>query len=159
MGNYPRLVYTPETYTPVLTPVLAAELNLILPPRHQIAAKWQLAFSLHLHGVSLSTLYKKCAQLELSRTDVSGWLLVVRDDFGHVFGAYLNERPHAVADHYYGNGECFLWTTGLSNKSADKRQIVDGNEDDDLKFKAFAYTGLNDYMIFSDAHFLSVGGG
>ena len=28
-----------------------------------------------------------------------------------------------------------------------------------LRFKAFPYSGVNDYLILCDAHFLSVGGG
>jgi len=61
---------------------------------------------------------------------------------GQIFGAFLNEPPKP-AGRYIGTGECFLW------KSSETP----------LRFRAFPYSGINDYLILADAHYLSVGGG
>ena len=72
-------------------------------------------------------------------------MLVIKDSEGGIFGAYVNE-PFRPCGRYYGTGECFLWKSAYSNSDA-------------FRFKAFPYSGINDYMVFSDPTFISLGGG
>lgn len=176
---------------------LAEEIRLLVPPRLQLFDTWSIVYSLEQNGVSLATLYA-CAEEYRGRR--GGFVLVVRDASGGVFGAYLSDapRPHA---HFFGNGECFLWRASvlpslpdLSNlpppPSADTTHAVrmttvasptktragkDGgalspppsggasrsgtSTPERIRFKAFPYSGVNDYMIFCEQSYLSVGGG
>ena len=154
-----------------------------------------------------------------------GFVLVVKDDGGGVFGAFVNEGFRVSAGRYYGTGECFLWKAGWAksykavhalgsggsniaqnhhhlphlhhhhnNKAngvkkekekeregellvsplEEKLSSVNIISDEDwpsrvgtpssisenvLKFKAFPYSGDNEYFILCEQGFLSVGAG
>jgi hypothetical protein len=96
-----------------------------------------------------------------------------------VFGAFLTDAPHPSA-HYYGTGECFLWRAHILSAIPDLSSLplppsadttnatrmttiqasTDGTATPDrIRFKAFPYSGVNDYMIFCETGYLSVGGG
>ncbi|TVY83099.1 Oxidation resistance protein, partial [Lachnellula suecica] len=186
---------TPESAR-LLSRALAEEIRLLVPPRLQLCEEWNLVYSLEEHGVSLGTLYKKCDELRGLR---NGFVLVVRDGEGGLFGAYLTEAPH-TSPHYFGTGECFLWrasilsaatlpnhlppppsadttnmqrSTTISNSSllsptssmhslappSPRSPTTGASTPERIRFKAFPYSGVNDYMIFCEAGFLSVGGG
>ncbi|KAH6677164.1 TLD-domain-containing protein [Halenospora varia] len=182
---------------------LAEEIRLLVPPRLQLCEEWRLVYSLEEDGVSLGTLYKKCDELRGLR---NGFVLVVRDGDGGLFGAYLTEAPHP-SPHYFGTGECFLWRATLLSplsptitqnlppppssdtthaqpsiatsfpapipKSphtlAPHSSIPTGaatpispptpTNSNSIRFKAFPYSGINDYLIFCETGFLSIGGG
>jgi hypothetical protein len=72
----------PRTSTQILSRTLAEEIRLLLPPRLQLADRWELAYSLEQDGVSLGTLYQKCASPNLPSG--SSFVLVVRDAAGGV---------------------------------------------------------------------------
>ncbi|GJC77754.1 oxidation resistance protein 1 [Colletotrichum liriopes] len=100
------------------------------------------------------------------------------------FGAYLSEYPHP-APKYFGNGECFLWrastltplppppsadTTNLTRittvASPNRSTFPDSDRptpspapSESIRFKAFPYSGVNDYYINCETGFLSVGAG
>lgn len=166
---------------------LAAALTAHLPKRHQLGKAWKLLYSSDQHGISIGTLYHKVETgLDLRKQgarpssgaaaslggvqDAEGWLrgasettraaltgvqrvgggvnlseagliLAIKDDDENVFGAFVNERIRPQTG-YYGNGECFLW-----------------KQTDSGKLKAFNWTGRNDYMVLTEAHYLSFGGG
>ncbi|KAI5806163.1 TLDc domain-containing protein [Geopyxis carbonaria] len=122
-----------------------AEIRLLLPPRLQLHDTWTLAYSLETHGVSLATLYERG---RARGSHGSPCVLVVRDSLGGMFGAFANEAFRPSGGRYYGTGECFLWKA---------TQL--GGGDGAVRFKAFPYSGVNDYMMLCDAHSLSVGGG
>ncbi|KAF3926765.1 hypothetical protein ABW21_db0207993 [Orbilia brochopaga] len=142
----------------LLTKTIAEEIRLLLPPRLQLHGTWTLMYSLDQHGVSLSTLY--------SRLGKGAFVFVVKDTSDGVFGAFTNESIHPSAGRYYGTGECFLWKASLL-PSANASQLslsslsvdVNGKSTDNIRFKAFPYSGVNDYMILCDHHFISFGGG
>lgn len=71
-----------RTSTPILSRTLAEEIRLLLPPRLQLVESWVLAYSLEQDGVSLGTLYHKCASPNLPLQ--SSFVLVVRDAAGGV---------------------------------------------------------------------------
>jgi len=174
----------------LLTRALAEEIRLLVPARLELVEEWSLLFSLEQDGVSLTTLYEKCEDFRGKR---GGFVLVVRDGLGGIFGAYLSDTLHP-APHFYGTGECFLWrssilpvvpdlahlppppsadttnaqrqTTLLSPKSVRSTPNTSNGASrsgtstpERIRFKAFPYSGINDYMIFCQQEYVSVGGG
>jgi hypothetical protein len=176
----------------ILNRALAEEIRLLVPPRLQLVDKWKLAYSLEQNGVSLGTLYQKSDDYRGKR---GGYVLVIRDGSGGIFGAYLSDPPYP-ASHFYGNGECFLWrahvlsslpdltmnlppppsadtthatrmTTIAMSKPKDTLSLPASKHGsrsgtstpERIRFKAFPYSGVNDYMIFCEHSYLSVGGG
>jgi hypothetical protein len=179
----------------LLSKALAEEIRLLVPPRLQLVDEWSLAYSLEQNGVSLGTLYQKSEDYRGKR---GGYVLVVRDGSGGVFGAYLSDPPHPSSS-FYGNGECFLWrahiltslpdlamnlppppsadtthatrmTTissptrstrkdALSPPDSGKASRSGTSTPERIRFKAFPYSGVNDYMIFCEHSYLSIGGG
>ncbi|SAM09582.1 hypothetical protein [Absidia glauca] len=105
-----------------------------LPQRYRLATRWSLLYSLDQHGISLTTLYR------LVKNNKGPCLLAIKDADDQVFGAFLNESLKP-GTHYYGTGECFLW-----------RNTTNG-------LKAYAWTGMNEYMILSEHEFIAIGGG
>ena len=176
----------------LMSRAVAEEIRLLIPPRLQVMDHWTLTYSLEQDGSTLSTLYSLS---DSHRGKRGGFVLVVRDSGGGVFGAYLTESPKPQP-HYYGSGECFLWrafrlpalpdlaslppppsadTTNLGrmttialsannssaslNTDAQKAKEQGNGTPERIRFKAFPYTGENDFCIFSQAEYLSVGGG
>lgn len=165
-------------------------------------------YSLEQHGVSLTTLYERCSRKEFQK---GGFVLVVKDYGGGLFGAFVNERLRVSGGRYYGTGECFLWKANWVKNYRDihaqyqrhhhhthprhyyqekVRKEIDESEYSEektwngeggveessrvatpgkaaqtteeetvLKFKAFPYSGVNEYMILCEQTFLSIGGG
>ncbi|EFX00895.1 tld domain containing protein [Grosmannia clavigera kw1407] len=89
----------------LLSTAIAEEIRIMVPERLRIEDEWKLVYSLDQDGASLATLYEKCSVHTEHR---NGFVLVVQDQDGGTFGAYLSEYPHP-APHYFGTGECFLW--------------------------------------------------
>ncbi|QDS71368.1 hypothetical protein FKW77_002571 [Venturia effusa] len=182
--------FTTKENSRLLTRTLAEEIRLLVPPRLQLEEEWKLLFSLEQDGVSLSTLYKKCEDYRGKR---GGYVLVIRDGMGGIFGAYLSDALHAQA-HFYGTGECFLWRSSVLPAMPDMASLPPPPSADTtnaqrqttllnprsprstpntsngasrsgtstperIRFKAFPYSGINDYMIYCEAGYLSVGGG
>ncbi|KAH6844883.1 TLD-domain-containing protein [Chaetomium sp. MPI-CAGE-AT-0009] len=116
----------------LLTAPVAEEIRIMVPARLGIVDEWRLVYSLEQDGASLATLYEKCAQYQGVRV---GFVLCVKDCDGGLFGAYLSDYPHP-APKYFGTGECFLW-----------------------RASAFPYSGINEYYMLCEAHFLSLGAG
>lgn len=175
----------------LLNKALAEEIRLLVPPTLQLVDDWKLAYSLEQNGVSLATLYQKSDEYRGRR---GGYVLVVKDGGGGVFGAYLSDPPYPNP-HFYGNGECFLWRAHVLSSlpdlanlppppSADTTHAVrmttvgsarprntlspppsgsasrsGTSTPDRIRFKAFPYSGVNDYMIFCEHSYLSIGGG
>lgn len=145
--------YSPSTHQRLLTPELAGDIRGLVPTRLGLYSQWTLVYSLEQHGASLATLYA----LSQPPTDRRcGFVLVVRDMAGGVFGAYANEpyKPTREGRRFAGNGECFLWKAGPGS-SGD----VSDDTGDGLRFQAFPHTGVNDFNIYCTQRFLSMGGG
>ncbi|CUS10421.1 unnamed protein product [Tuber aestivum] len=134
--------YSPSTSTQLMSPALAEEIRLLLPPLLQLHETWSLRYSLEQHGVSLSTLYDRTGTATAGAAAGGGHVLVVRDSAGGIFGAFLNEPPKPTG-RYIGTGECFLWKSSQAP----------------LRFWAFPYSGINEYLILADGNYLSIGGG
>jgi hypothetical protein len=65
----------------ILSRSLAEEIRLLVPPRLQLVTDWTLVYSVEQDGVSLATLYHKCAAYSGKH---AGFVLVVRDALGGV---------------------------------------------------------------------------
>lgn len=96
------------------------------------------------------------------------------------FGAYLSEYPHP-APTYFGSGESFLWrastlaslppppsadtdhltrnTTLAPPRGPKGQRSASPTPSETIRFKAFPYSGLNDFYINCESGFLSVGSG
>ncbi|KAI9901390.1 hypothetical protein N3K66_003207 [Trichothecium roseum] len=168
----------------LLSHAVAEEIRTMVPERLRITEDWRLVYSLEQDGASLATLYQNCRQFQGRRV---GFVLVVKDQEGAVFGAYLSEYPRP-APTYFGNGECFLWrastltslppppsadTTNMtrnttlapgtphhsSSSSSGAGPCPSPTPSESIRFKAFPYSGLNDCYINCEQGFLSVGSG
>jgi hypothetical protein len=71
----------PSSSSQLLSRTLAEEIRLLIPPRLQLLDEWTLLYSLDRDGVSLATLYSKCAELQALRR---GYVIVVKDGLGGV---------------------------------------------------------------------------
>ncbi|KAH7015119.1 oxidation resistance protein 1 [Ilyonectria destructans] len=172
---------TPDS-AKLLSAAVAEEIRTMIPERLRIVDDWHLVYSLDQDGASLATLYQRCRPYEGKR---AGFVLVVKDEEGGTFGAYLSEYPHP-AHSYFGNGECFLWrasihaplplppsadTTNLTrtttlappprpaSSSATSSRSASPTPSEAVRFKAFPYSGLNDFCMNCETNFLSVGSG
>lgn len=76
------LTLSGSTSSTILSRTVAEEIRLLVPPRLQLAEQWSLAYSLEQDGVSLATLYNKCAGPGISRD--ASFVLVVQDGAGGV---------------------------------------------------------------------------
>ncbi|CZT23351.1 related to oxidation resistance protein 1 [Ramularia collo-cygni] len=181
----------------LLKRAVAEEIRLLVPPRLQLQDTWHLTYSLEQDGSTLSTLYSLC---DAHRGKRGGFVVVVRDGSGGIFGAYLSDAPR-VQPHYFGSGECFLWralvlpalpdladlppppsadtthaqrmtTVGMGSRTPSTASLASLNvptgkktnglpakKEQRIRFKAFPYTGENDFSIFCQQEYLSVGGG
>lgn len=157
------LGYSASTHTRLLKSVIAEEIRMLVPARVQLHDTWTLVYSLEQHGASLSTLYSNNVPKSDTRP---GFVLVIRDRTGAIFGAYVNEhfRPSELK-RFFGNGDCFLWKfNGDVHSASDARASHPGSRSmtpitETSVLRAFPYTGANDFVIFCTQGFLSMGGG
>ncbi|CAR29435.1 hypothetical protein ZYGR_0AD01170 [Zygosaccharomyces rouxii] len=156
--------YSPGTKRRLLTPEMCDEIRTLMPTRIQLYTDWNLLYSLEQHGSSLQSLYHNVTPKSKSPMRV-GYVLVIKDSKQGIFGAYSNEPFHPTSDRrYYGNGECFLWkmekvpnlTIGCDGKT--KTNIENGNEHK-WQFRGYPFTGLNEFAIYCQSDFLSMGAG
>lgn len=124
-----------ENTTPVLKLELAEQIRANLPPLPRLVKLWTLLYSSDQHGVSLQTLYSRCA------SKISSTLVAIQDSDDCVFGVWMGGAIHSSSA-YYGTGDSFLWT------SRDRKSV-----------QTFKWTGKNDYVALCDKDFISFGGG
>ncbi|ODQ78069.1 hypothetical protein BABINDRAFT_172514 [Babjeviella inositovora NRRL Y-12698] len=103
---------------------------------------------------------------DLSPLRRNGYVMVIKDHAGNIFGAYLNEYLRPVESRrFYGNGECFLWKCSFvamnQYEGADGtvHHTVHSNTEKTMQFKAFPYTGENDFLIYSNRNSIAIGSG
>ncbi|KAK3989664.1 putative oxidation resistance protein 1 [Cladorrhinum sp. PSN332] len=170
-GFSPR---TPQSAR-LMTTAIAEEIRIMVPARLSLCDEWKLVYSLEQDGASLNTLYNNCEKYRGKRV---GFVLCVRDCEGGIFGAYLSDLPHP-APNYFGTGECFLWrasvlaglppppsvidkvdTTNTTRNSTISAAEGNGQSlNGGIRFKAFPYSGVNEYYMLCEQHFISVGAG
>lgn len=64
--------------------------------------EWRLLFSINKDGVSFHTFYA-------NTKDRDNTVLLIKDEYGKVFGAYCSEAWHKSL-HFYGLGESFVFS-------------------------------------------------
>ncbi|KAJ7270628.1 TLD-domain-containing protein [Mycena haematopus] len=145
MSGVINLVGRREGTVGVLTPELVALIHPHLPALLRLPRQWTLFYSLDQHGISLNTLYYRCAPPSSTRTPhPKGALLVIQDADDALFGAWVADGlMRSTRGGYYGGGESFLW-----------RYLPSSG-----KFDVYKWTGKNDYVALCEAGFLSFGGG
>ncbi|CAF2721880.1 unnamed protein product [Rotaria sp. Silwood2] len=105
-----------------------------LPPRvHGLC--WRIVFSTETHGFSLNQLYRRSMTVDQD----SPSLLIVKDIEQNIFGAYVSQQL-MVSEGFYGTGETFLFTFHP-------------------QFRAFHWTGNNQFFIKGDVKALGIGSG
>lgn len=162
--------YKQTTKHRLLNNELAEEIRQHIPSLLQINHKWQLMYSIEQSGTSLNTLYSNLEPKfgeNLNRR--KGYILIVQDTRKNIFGAYLNDYLRPLdGKYYYGNCDCFLWKLekgNVKNLSNNKEfnshnNNSDKNQDEYIyNLKVFPYTSLNDFIIYSNNDFISVGSG
>ncbi|KAF7373637.1 Zn(2)-C6 fungal-type domain-containing protein [Mycena sanguinolenta] len=145
MSEVINLVGRREGTVGVLTPELVALIHAHLPALLRLPRQWTLFYSLDQHGISLNTLYYRCAPPSSSRMPhPKGALLVIQDADDALFGAWIADGlKRSTRGGYYGGGESFLW-----------RYLPSSG-----KFDVYKWTGKNDYVALCEAGFISFGGG
>ncbi|KAI6134446.1 TLD-domain-containing protein [Pisolithus thermaeus] len=131
----------------VLTEDIANPLRAHLPALTRLSRNWTLLYSIDQHGISLNTLYSRCEPRIPSKAEPnppSGALLVVKDSFDGVFGAWIGEGIVKGQSGFYGSGEAFLW-----------RYCIDTSP----PLEVYKWSGKNDYVVLCDPDFISFGGG
>ena len=91
------LTLSGSTDSTILSRAVAEEIRLLVPPRLQLAETWTLAYSLEQDGVSLGTLYNKCASPRLPRD--SSFILVIQDGAGGVCPPLSRPNPYLETPH------------------------------------------------------------
>jgi len=110
------------------------KLAAILPIADSVK-NWSLIYSIARDGASLYTLMYACI---LERKSHS-YLIVIEDSWGYVFGGYVG-HPIENRPGYYGTGQSFVFTFHP-------------------EFKAYNWTGKNDFFLVSNESQLAMGGG
>ncbi|KAJ7809001.1 hypothetical protein B0H14DRAFT_2380082 [Mycena olivaceomarginata] len=127
------------------TLVLSLQIHAHLPALLRLLRQWTLFYSLDQHGISLNTLYARCAPPSSSHPPhPKGALVAMQDAAGMLFGAWVADGlRRSTRGGYYGGGESFLW-----------RYLPSSG-----KFDVYKWTGKNDYVALCEEGFISFGGG
>lgn len=152
--------YMPTTKNRLLTPEMCDEIRNLMPTRVQLYTDWHLLYSLEQFGASLHSLYANVMPSSKLTRRV-GYVLVIKDRKGSIFGAYANEPFHPTdSRRYYGNGECFLWKMEkVPNVILGDQSSTHEKTRHKWRFKGYPYTGLNEFVIYCTSEFLSMGAG
>ncbi|KAJ6625975.1 hypothetical protein B0H10DRAFT_567832 [Mycena sp. CBHHK59/15] len=107
MNGAINLVGRREGTVGVLTQELVALIHPNLPALLRLPRQWTLFYSLDQHGISLNTLYSRCAPPSSSRVPhPEGALVVMQDSGGAIFGAWVADGlRRSTRGSYYGGGE------------------------------------------------------
>ncbi|QEU61393.1 Oxr1 [Kluyveromyces lactis] len=151
--------YSEKTKNRLLSKEMCEELRHLMPTRIQLYTEWTLLYSLEQHGASLHSLYDKL-KYDTNNNARVGYVIVIRDRKGGIFGGYANETFHPTdSRRYYGNGECFLWKM----EKVPDLQLHDKHDckqdSHNWQLRGFPYTGENEFSIYCTSTFLSMGAG
>jgi len=129
----------------ILNSIIASSIYTAIPKRFQIKRSMTLLYSLRMHGSSLRTFYSRSV---VGSSFQQPQVLVIRDDLDNVFGAFVTEAFHP-SNHFYGDGECFLWKVDVNQSSTYGSNII----------KIFKWTEKNYFCIYSNNEHISLGAG
>lgn len=152
--------YSDNTKNRLLRQEMCDELRQLMPTRIQLYTEWSLIYSLEQHGASLHSLYDNLKSDTNSNARV-GYILVIQDRKGGIFGGYVNEPFHPTdSRRYYGNGECFLWKLEkVPDLRVNVKESKQKEDSHNWQLRGYPYTGINEYSIYCTSKFLSMGAG
>ncbi|QLG73052.1 hypothetical protein HG535_0E01360 [Zygotorulaspora mrakii] len=158
--------YSPNTKCKLLTPEMCDEIRTLMPMRVQLYTEWKLLYSLEQHGASLKSLYHNVVP-QSKRPARVGYVIIIQDRRHGLFGAYCNEPFHPTENRrYYGNGECFLWKMDKvpnvnigEEREHGRTPDNKGSDEQRWQFRGYPFTGLNEFAIYCQSDFLSMGAG
>ncbi|KAF2068870.1 hypothetical protein CYY_009807 [Polysphondylium violaceum] len=116
----------------IMNPEIFKKLRHYLPIRTQ-GSDIELVYNSTNDGVSFTTFYRRMSQVDQS-------ILLIKDNKGYIFGAFLSEQVKPKKDVFYGNGETFLFKLYP-------------------EFAVYKWTKENDLFIYSSHDYISIGGG
>lgn len=127
----------------ILSPSLTSALMSAVPSRFT-SCSLRLLYSTRVHGISLQSLYAKCA-------GHSPTIVAFLDSGGARFGCFATASwAKSAKQTYYGTGESFCWRVESSANDG----IV--SKDNPTVYK---WSKANNYFQFSSPSYLAVGGG
>uniref|UniRef100_A0A6B2KWW9 Oxidation resistance protein 1 n=1 Tax=Arcella intermedia TaxID=1963864 RepID=A0A6B2KWW9_9EUKA len=103
-----------------------------IPYRFQFR-EWKKVFSTETDGTSLTTFYSKLSEYEPS-------IVIIEDSSGYRFGGYASECWTVRGNHFFGTGECFVFSILPT-------------------FAVYKWTTANDYFMVATKEFIGMGGG
>lgn len=135
-----------------------------LPVITRLSTSWSLLYSLDQHGISIKTLYTRCALHEGTA------LIVIKDTAGDIFGACVNEGIHlSKRSSYYGSGDsyvlCFYYNFFHCNSLFFRLTHLKNlfrflwSQISSQNLRVYKWTGKNEYVALCEPTFLSFGGG
>jgi hypothetical protein len=147
LRHVPRLLSTADQPGSSLVMLACAIEQLVqaIPMRYTLS-DWRLLYSTHVHGISINTLFTRCA-------GVGACVLALRARDGGIFGGFASElkRPSEAGldrRQFYGSGESFLWQLeaigGLPPLPTADRQPPDH------LLHCHRWTGENHYFMLSN---------
>ncbi|GAM21510.1 hypothetical protein SAMD00019534_046850 [Acytostelium subglobosum LB1] len=105
----------------------------LIPLRHTDDTL-ELVYSTKKHGISIRTFFSRL-------TNRSPCIMIIRDDLGHVFGAFTSDPWNMEKTTHYGSGETFIFKVRPESKK-------------------YAWTRINDdFMLSTKESFISMGSG
>lgn len=125
--------FSNEEKSNIISETQAIMIGRLLPPIIRMR-EWERLYSIDVDGVSLSTFYK-------NMHGHTATILIFQDTNNYKFGWYA-ASDWEVKKHYYGTGESFLFTF----------------KDTEEEIKVYKWSGVNDYIQYSDESSLGMGG-
>ncbi|KAG8529318.1 uncharacterized protein KY384_005954 [Bacidia gigantensis] len=161
----------------ILSKAIAEEIRLLVPPRLQLSETWSLVYSLENDGIFGA--YLTDPPKPTSSFYGTGECFLWRASLSQTTSLLANLPPPPSADtERMGRSTTIASPTSptLSPVTSHSQhagtssgpQLISGGADnvgdglgpmDSIRFKAFPYSGINDYLIHCENNFLSVGGG
>ena len=123
----------------VLDEMSQMELFQKLPPKIQ-SKKWILSYSTGVNGFSLANMYRTLAE------EPDPFLLVIQDQEGNIFGAYLTCTPQ-ICESFIGTGRSWLFALKDKSSLGEKERGL----------KTFHWSGKNDYFFRGTSDNLIIG--
>ena len=113
---------------------------------------WCLAYSTRVNGFSLQNLYRTIAD------ESSPFLVIVQDNNGFIFGAYLTCTP-SISENFIGTGKSWIFSFGMlelpgSGESGGEAFINNGHH-----LNVFHWSGRNEYFFRGDPDHMIIGAG
>ncbi|CAH8475533.1 unnamed protein product [Heterobilharzia americana] len=142
---------------------------------------WVLTYSTSLHGFSLRSLYRRCANslTEASMDDVHNsihsrmkharilnsphasnqpCIIIIRTSVNEIFGAMLNTHPYPSGGRFYGNGSSFVfrWVNTNSINEDQLKELDSTDKNDSFSVKSNKLTHKQDVSASSSSKFCNV---